>query len=149
MEFGKSYGIKNYVIKKYLKKKEKFLYIRRYDNELKAIFQKDFFGDIKEKFPEVTLSSKNKKFYINGEVFGYAKRLTEAQDLKSSSFEDITTIVFDEYAIEKNRRYYLSNEGMIIAGLLDSVIRNRSNVKVFFLMNAVERNRIFATFYIF
>ena len=27
---------------------------------------------------------------------------------------------------------------MIIAGLLDSVIRNRSNVKVFFLMNAVE-----------
>lgn len=27
---------------------------------------------------------------------------------------------------------------MIIAGLLDSVIRNRNNVKVFFLMNAVE-----------
>lgn len=135
---GKSYGIKNYVIKKFLKKKEKFLYIRRYDNELKAIFQKDFFGDIKEAFPEVQLSSKNKKFYINGEIFGYAKRLTEAQDLKSSSFEDITTIVFDEYAIEKNKRYYLPNEGMIIAGLLDSVIRNRSNVKVFFLMNAVE-----------
>ena len=135
---GKSYGIKNYVIKRFLKRKEKFLYIRRYDNELKAIFQKDFFGDIKNAFPEVALTSKNKKFYINGEVFGYAKRLTEAQDLKSSSFEDITTIVFDEYAIEKNRRYYLQNEGMIIAGLLDSVIRNRNNVKVFFLMNAVE-----------
>lgn len=28
--------------------------------------------------------------------------------------------------------------GMIIAGLLDSVIRNRSDVRVFFLMNAVE-----------
>ena len=27
---------------------------------------------------------------------------------------------------------------MIIAGLLDSVIRNRSDVKIFFLMNAVE-----------
>ena len=27
---------------------------------------------------------------------------------------------------------------MIIAGLLDSIIRNRNNVKVFFLMNAVE-----------
>ena len=135
---GKSYGIKNYVIKKFLKKKEKFIYIRRYDNEIKSIFQKDFFGDIKEAFPEIKLSAKNKKFYLNDEVFGYAKRLTEAQDLKSSSFEDITTIVFDEYAIEKNRRYYLTNEGMIIAGLLDSIIRNRNNVKVFFLMNAVE-----------
>ena len=27
---------------------------------------------------------------------------------------------------------------MIIAGLLDSVIRNRSNIRIFFLMNAVE-----------
>ena len=135
---GKSYGIKNYVIKRYLKKKEKFLYIRRYENELKAIFQKDFFEDIKKVYPDLLLNATNKKFYLNGEVFGYAKRLTEAQDLKSSSFEDITTIVFDEYAIEKNRRYYLSNEGMIIAGLLDSIIRNRNNVKVFFLMNAVE-----------
>lgn len=135
---GKSYGAKEYVIKKYLKKKEKFLYIRRYDNEIKSLFQKDFFGDIREKFPEVSLTSKNKKFYINGEVFGYAKRLTEAQDLKSVSFDDITTIIFDEYAIEKNRRYYLSGEGMIIAGLLDSVIRNRNNIKVFFLMNATE-----------
>ena len=82
--------------------------------------------------------SKNKKFYIDGEVFGIAKRLTEAQDLKSVSFEDIKTIIFDEYAIEKNKRYYISGEGMIIAGLLDSVIRNRSDVRVFFLMNAVE-----------
>lgn len=71
-------------------------------------------------------------------LLGYAKRLTEAQDLKSASFDDVTTIIFDEYAIEKNRRYYLPNEGMIIAGLLDSVIRNRSNVKIFFIMNAVQ-----------
>lgn len=112
---GKSYGAKEYVIKKYLKKKEKFLYIRRYENEVKSVFQKDFFGDIRNAFPELILESKHKKFYANGEVFGYAKRLTEAQDLKSVSFDDITTIIFDEYAIEKNKRYYLSGEGMIIA----------------------------------
>lgn len=71
-------------------------------------------------------------------MLGYAKRLTEAQDLKSASFDDVTTIVFDEYAIEKNKRYYLPNEGMIIAGLLDSIVRNRNNVKIFFIMNAVQ-----------
>lgn len=107
---GKTYGMKDYLIRRYINKGEKFLYIRRYENELKSVFQKDFFGDIKEKYPDYRLSSKNKKFTINGEVFGIAKRLTEAQDLKSVSFEDIKTIVFDEYAIEKNRRYYLPNE---------------------------------------
>ena len=135
---GKSFGAKDYVIRRFIKRKEKFLYIRRYENELRAVFQKDYFGDIKEKYKDYLLTSKNKKFYINGEEFGIAKRLTESQDLKSVSFEDITTIIFDEYAIEKNRRYYLPNEGMIIAGMLDSIIRNRNNVKVFFLMNAVE-----------
>lgn len=131
-------GAKKYVIDKWLKKKEKFLYIRRYDNELKALFSKGFFLDIEKAYPEHTFKSDSKKFYIDKEVVGYAKRLTEAQDLKSASFDDITTIIFDEYAIEKNKRYYLPNEGMIIAGLLDSVIRNRNNVKIFFIMNAVQ-----------
>lgn len=72
------------------------------------------------------------------EVFGYAKRLTEAQDLKSATFSKVTTIIFDEYAIEKNKRYYLPNEGMILAGVLDSIVRNRSNIRIFILMNATE-----------
>ena len=135
---GKSYGAKEYVINRWLKKKEKFLYIRRYDNEIKAVFSKGFFLDIAPAFPELKLKSEKKKFYCGKDVIGYAKRLTEAQDLKSASFDDVTTIIFDEYAIEKNKRYYLPNEGMIIAGLLDSIIRNRSNVKIFFIMNAVQ-----------
>jgi len=115
---GKTYGMKDYLIRRFLKKKEKFLYIRRYENELKSVFQKDFFGDIRDKYSDILLTSKNKRFYINGEEFGIAKRLTESQDLKSVSFSDVKTIVFDEYAIEKNRRYYLSNEGMIIARII-------------------------------
>ena len=104
---GKSYSVKDYVIKKYLKKGEQFLYIRRYDNEIKTIFeggnQKDFFDDIKEKYQEHKLKAKERKFYCNGEVFGYAKRLTEAQDLKSGQFSKITTIIFDEYPIEPRK----------------------------------------------
>lgn len=140
---GKSYGAKKYVINKFLKKGEQFLYLRRYDNELKSLFgntskARDYFDDIKSEFPDHTLQAKERKFFIDGECFGFAKRLTEAQDLKSSTFEKVTTIIFDEYAIEKNKRYYLPNEGMIIAGVLDSVIRNRNNIRIFILMNAVE-----------
>lgn len=112
---GKSYGAKKYVIDQFLKKGSQFLYLRRYDNELKEIFektkgQKDFFDDIKEKYPEHELKAINRKFYINKEVFGFAKRMTEAQDLKSSVYENVKTIIIDEYPIEKNKRYYLPNE---------------------------------------
>lgn len=135
---GKTYGFKKFVISRFLKKKEKFIYLRRYDNELKSALSKNFFGDVQKEFPDVNLATKGRTFTCNNEVFGYAKRLTEAQDLKSTQFEDVKIIVFDEYAIEKNKRYYLPNEGMIIAGVLDSIIRNRNDIKVFFLMNAVE-----------
>lgn len=78
--------------------------------------QKTFFGDIKNnnKYKNVELQAKNRKFYYNNEIFGIAKRFTEAQDIKSATFEKITTIIIDEYPIEKNKRYYLPNEGMIL-----------------------------------
>ena len=138
---GKSFGAKNYVIKKYLKDKSQFLYLRRYDNELKSVFSNkgtDFFDDIKSKFPDHKLQSKNKKFFIDNEPFGFAKRLTEAQDLKSAVFENVKTIIFDEYGIEKSNRHYLPNEAMIIASVFDSVVRNRNDIRIFILGNATE-----------
>ena len=107
---GKTYGIKKLMIQRFLKKKEKFLYIRRYDKELKSVLSKAFFSDVQKEFPEHKLSTNGRTFLCDGEVFGFAKRLTEAQDLKSVTFDDIKYIVFDEYAIEKNKRYYLPNE---------------------------------------
>ena len=141
---GKSYGAKKYVIEQYLKKGAQFLYLRRYDNEIKQIFEntkgeKDFFDDIKSEFKDVKLEAKNRKFYCNDEVFGYAKRMTEAQDLKSSVFDKVTTIILDEYPIEDTRhKHYLKNEAMVILGIIDSIIRNRSNIKIFILGNAVN-----------
>lgn len=116
---GKSFGAKKYVIDKFLKKGASFLYLRRYENELKAVFEKssdkDFFNDIREFYKGHELVAKNRKFYIDGQVFGIAKRLTEAQDLKSSGgFDNVKTIIIDEYPIEKNKRYYLPQEGMIL-----------------------------------
>ena len=98
----------------------------------------DYFDDVKKEFPDLQLQAKNKKFYCDGEAFGYAKRLTEAQDLKSAVFEDVKTIIFDEYGIERSRRQYLQNEAMIFASILDSVIRNRSDIRIFILSNATE-----------
>lgn len=121
------------------------MYLRRYENELKQVFEKDknnkdYFTDIREKFPDTNLEAKNRKFYYNDNIFGYGKRMTASQDLKSSTHENIKTIILDEYFIEKNKRYYLPNEGMILMSIFDSVIRNRSDVKIFIIGNAVPRN---------
>lgn len=145
MVFGKSYGAKKFVVSRFLKKQEHFLYLRRYQVELDKVFQKDksgkdFFSDIRKEFPNHELTTKGHKFYCNGEIFGYAYRYTEAQDLKSSAgFENIKTIILDEYPIEKSRfRSYLPDEGMLLLGLFDSILRNRSDVRIFILGNATE-----------
>ena len=141
---GKSYGAKKFVIDQFRKKHSQFLYLRRYENEIKQVFEKDknnpkdFFDDIKKEYPELNLCAKHKKFFINDECFGFAKRMTEAQDLKSAVFENIKTIIIDEYPIEKNKRYYLPDEGMILMGIFDSIIRNRNDVRIFILGNAVN-----------
>lgn len=150
MENGKSYTVKDYVINKYKKKKHRFLYLRRYENELKNVFEKsdlkedlndkDFFDNIRNKFPDVKLRAKNRKFYYNDICFGFAKRITEYQDLKSSALEDVKTIIIDEYFIEPGRRSYLPQEGMILMNIIDSVVRNRekSDIKIFILGNSVN-----------
>lgn len=74
------FGAKKYVIDQYAKKHSQFLYLRRYENELKEIFQntknssKDFFDDIKSKYEGIELCAKNRKFYYNGEVFRLCKK---------------------------------------------------------------------------
>ena len=50
---GKSFGAKEIVVDEFLKKRSQFLYLRRYDNEIKELFektkgQKDFFQDLKK-----------------------------------------------------------------------------------------------------
>ena len=143
---GKSYGAKKFVIDQYKKHGYQFIYLRRYEKELEEVFKKDksgkdFFTDIRndEKYKDINLKTKGRQFYYNDDVFGYAYRFTQIQDLKSSSgWENAKTIIIDEYAIEKNRRYYLPDEGMILMSAFDSILRSRSDIRIFILMNAVE-----------
>ena len=82
-------GLKIMLLVVFLKIGSQFLYLRRYENEIESVFErdknnsKDFFNDIRKKYEKHELVAKNRKFFIDGNCFGFAKRLTEAQDLKS------------------------------------------------------------------
>jgi hypothetical protein len=135
--YGKTYRTTKYVVNRFLKHHEQFVYVRRYKPDLKHVAT--FFDSlIKEnEFPDVNFEVRGKEFYIDGEIAGWAVPLSSAQSYKSVSFPNVTTIFFDEFLIEKGKTFYLPNEPEILLNLMDTIIRDRDNVRVICMANAV------------
>lgn len=132
---GKSYGMKKYVIKRFLKSGKQFMYLRRYKDELKKIPK--FFDDIMPEFPDTELKVKGRTFYINGKVAGYAIPLSTWQSEKSNAYPDVETVLYDEFIREKDNSGYIPNEPEALLNLLDTVFRNREDVRCICMANAV------------
>ncbi len=133
---GKSYGLKKRVIKDFKNKGHKFIYLRRYKDELDKSKEK-YFDDIilNNEFPNDVITYENDCYYLNDQLFGYAMALTKAKDYKSSAFPDVWKIIFEEFIIEENGyTHYLKNEVEVFLGFYMSIDRYRG-VIVFFLGN--------------
>lgn len=137
MAFGKTYGAVKFVTKQFIKKNEQFAYIRRYKSDLKQSVSTFFTSVINNKeFPKNNLSSKHDKFLCDGNICGYAMTLSTAQDLKSTNFDNVKTIIFDEFIIDEGqKKYYLHNEVETFLNLIETIARMR-NIRVFLLGNA-------------
>lgn len=133
---GKSFAGKELGIKRFKKKGKQFIYLRRYQTELDAI--EDYFADIRWKFPKDTLEQKGDKLYINGELAGYMIALTKTPSLKSNPYPLVTTIIFDEFIIDKGRITYLKNEAQVLEEFYDTVDRSRDEVVVLCFGNAIS-----------
>lgn len=144
---GKTFGASELVVKDFIKNGNEFVYLRRYKTELSKSMSKFFKALIQEeKFPDDKLDVKGNTFYINDKVAGYGVTLSTAQQLKSSNFPKVKTIIFDEFLIESGQGHYLKNEVDIFLGLIETISRMR-NVRVFMLANAVtEANPYFLYF---
>ena len=132
---GKTYGLKNYVINKFIKKGEQFVYLRRYKTEIKRV--NTFFDDISKNFPETEFKVQGKNFYINNKLAGYAISLSNSKIEKSVAFPDVTNIIFDEFILDKGTHHYLADEVLIFLEFYETVARMR-DVKVYFLANAIS-----------
>lgn len=90
----------------FLKKKEQFVYVRRYKSDFKHASKLQFFDAISklEKFQGVKFRVNGNLFYINDEVAGYFVTLATAQDLKGSNFDKVGNVFFDEFIIEKGQK---------------------------------------------
>ncbi|MBO7345321.1 MAG: phage DNA encapsidation protein [Clostridia bacterium] len=133
---GKSFSGKELAIKRFKKKGKQFIYLRRYQTELDPIT--DYFADIRFKFPTDVLEQKADKLYINGELAGYMVALSKTPSLKSNPYPLVTTIIFDEFIIDKGRLPYLKNEPQLLEEFYDTVDRSRDETVVLCFGNAIS-----------
>lgn len=135
---GKTYGVSKFVIEDFIKKQNEFAYIRRYKPELSTAVPKFFSAlNTNNEFPNNHLYNKGNTFYCDGAPCGYAMKLSTAQDLKSSNFNKVKNIIFDEFIIEEGqKKLYLKNEVFIFLNLIETIARLR-DVRIFMLANAV------------
>lgn len=134
---GKTFGAVKFVTSQFIKKNEQFAYIRRYKSDLKNSVP-TFFTSIQNNglFEENHLYNKGNIFYCDNKICGYAMTLSTAQDLKSSNFDNVKNIIFDEFIInEGQKKYYLHNEVETFLNLIETIALMRK-VKVFLLGNA-------------
>lgn len=133
---GKSFSGKRLVINRYKKTGAQFVWVRRYQTEIDTL--SDFWADIKDFYPEDTLTIEGNTCYINGEPAGWLIALTTSQKLKSVAFPNVKTIIFDEFIIDKGKVGYLKNEVQVFLELFETIARMRDNVTAIFFGNAIS-----------
>jgi hypothetical protein len=142
---GKSYGAKKFCISHYKKKHKKFAWLRRYASDLEsAIGNKEhpeFFNDIKREFPKnefgVNTNGKINYLTMDDETIGYAMSLRSAESLKGTAFDDVDTIILDEFLVGDGGSRYLKDEPLYLLSIIESIARLR-NIRVILLGNSTS-----------
>ena len=68
--------------------------------------------------------------------FAYGFSLTAMEHDKSTSYPGITTIMFDEFL---TRSSYLPDEFVLLMNVISTIVRDRTDVKIFMLGNTVNK----------
>ena len=141
---GKSYGIKKHVIKRFIKKNRKFIYLRRYETELdKSLKDNEFFKD-ETTFTYTTYENKEnyladiKKVYSLFENYESTIMLSTLEKemlsgiLEITNPEDLSTLEWINYCVESRETPFLpmfladtktfSKTGNVYSSELDKII---------------------------
>lgn len=154
---GKTYAVLYEGVKNYVQKGKQMAYLRRYREDFVGKRGQVLFnslvstGAIKEltdgKWDNVKYMSSQwflakkdpkhpEKMIIDCVPFCYGFSLGQMEHDKSTSYPDVTTIVFDEFI---SRIGYLPNEFVLFMNVLSTIIRQRDDVKIYMLGNTVNK----------
>lgn len=153
---GKTYSCLEYGLENYINKGEQMAYIRRYREDFRGKRGDTLFGNhvhnglisqltggeydaIKHQAGRWYLGKYDDnigKVVSMDEPFCFGFSLSETEHDKSTSYPNVTTIIFDEFL---TRQYYLPNEFILLMNTLSTIIRHRNNVTIFMLGNTVNK----------
>ena len=78
----------------------------------------------------------DEKRIIAEQPFAYGFSISSMEHDKSTAYPNITTILFDEFL---TRTAYLPDEFVLFMNVISTIVRHRTNVKIFMLGNTVNR----------
>lgn len=153
---GKTYATLKQALENYFSDGSQFAYIRRWSVDVQPKRMNNLFNAIIEdgylenlsggKFTAIfyrtgrfylcTYNDKGKPIYNEEDVIGYAFSLSENEHNKANSYPRVTTIIFDEFLTNK---IYLPDEFMLFMNTVSTIVRQRTNVRIYMLGNTVNK----------
>ena len=153
---GKTYATLKQVLDNYFSNGSQFAYIRRWSVDVQPKRMNNLFNAIIEdgyleklsggKFTAIfyrtgrfylcTYNDKGKPIYNEEDIIGYAFSLSENEHNKANSYPRVTNIIFDEFLTNK---IYLPDEFILFMNTISTIVRQRTNVKIYMLGNTVNK----------
>lgn len=149
---GKSFAMKKMMIDNYFNSNEteQFVLVRRYAQDIKQKVAQSYFGDMTEYLAE-TYHAKIKLYqgtwYVkdlsepdsgikNAKPIGFNVSVSECERIKGSSYPNVTLICYEEFMAFGNK--YLSDELSLFNNVVSTIVRKRTNVKIFLIGNTLS-----------
>lgn len=152
---GKTYAALKRVVENYLATGKQAAYVRRWKEDVIGRRAQRLFAGLTEngeivrmsggafagihyyagKFYLCNYSDTGKVIYSDQDIIAFAFALSDSEHDKSTSFPNVTTIIFDEFLTNK---LYLNDEFVSFMNVVSTIVRRREDVKIYMLGNTVS-----------
>lgn len=153
---GKTYAMQKHLIECFLKDGSQCFLLRRWMEDIKQSNAQNFWdGNLlsqlsdmsngrftsiilrSNKYLAVSYDDKGKPIIDDINTVGYVWDVNEAERLKGQSFPNVTNIVYEEF-ISLSERGYIGDEIPMFLNIVSTIVRDRTNVKIWLLGNTVN-----------
>lgn len=153
---GKTYSSNLHCLKEYIEKGYKFVYLRRWLEDIQGVAPSSMFNSISANWLVKNTEYSGIVYYRRAwylldkdgnklrDPFAYAMAISQVDHTNGSSFPEVKTIIFDEFL---TRSVYLPDELSKFLTILSNVIRERDDVKILMLGNTVNRSSIYLNYF--
>ena len=137
---GKTYSVKKWVIKNWLKKGKQFLYLTRFKNDL-PFLSNTCFDDVASDvgFEGHKIETRKLEVYVDDKLAGRIMAVSQSTKIKKTAMPLTDVIIYDEFLQETNLGgRYLKNEPWLLSSIASSVFRRRTGCRIICLGNTTE-----------